>query len=404
MATPSAGGPSGLRWFAVSLALALLALIGLGVSAEGRDEFESRVVDNDWRRSEDPSGGSDGTSGGGSSSGSGSGYRPGSGEGPGTVSGPGGDGTPVDVEIRTPDGSVGIDLQGDGTCLAHTSGEPGSEPLHLRPDPAGGTDELLVTGDGGLEPVPADQLRPDGLVLRPVDGGVDLVQPDGTVIQLRPGPDGRGVEATEVSPEGSVRTLEADRNGEIPIDEDTTLVTGRPGLGMWERDTPWRWIFIAIASIVAASLALAGFLYLTKPDHPFGPDFVGPAGVPADRFEEFLAMLADDDDHSRAIRLAFLAAERGIGGLPTRGETETPFEWSDRVAASRPDVADPLSDLCTLFATARFAPERPTAADRDRAISCLRRLHQHHHQVMTATTTTGRTSADRPGPVGAGPR
>ncbi len=91
-------------------------------------------------------------------------------------------------------------------------------------------------------------------------------------------------------------------------------------------------------------------------------------------------MLAADPDPARAIRLAFAAAERGMGSLPARLDTETPFEWNARVAVDRAELNDPLSTLCSLFATARFAPRRPTPADRDLAVDELRLLaHLANH-------------------------
>ena len=413
VATPSGGGSAGLRWLAIPLAIALLALIGLGASAESRDQFRHRLdtselgggrtdgpsarpgdvprTDQDW-----PATGRDGALGdGGPASGT-----------PGSTGSPTGDArpgeaapgsTPVDVEIRSPDGSVGLELGDDGTT-ARPSGTPdsgsgdsgsGDGPVVLRPDGQGDIAGLRVTEDGSLEPVTADELRPDDLRLRPTDDGVDLIRPDGTVIQLRPGTDGTGVTVTEVAPDGTARELIPDENGEIDLGDGTTLATAPPDRGLWQDSVPWRWVFGGIVTIVAASLALAGYLYLTRPEHGDGSGLLGPSGVPIDRFEEFLASLAADDDHPRAIRLAFQAAERGVGMVPARRSTETPFEWAERVAAGHPRLARPVSELCTLFATARFAPERPTAEDRDRAVSLLRQLHQPHvggDPVDVATT------------------
>jgi hypothetical protein len=253
-------------------------------------------------------------------------------------------------------------------------------------------------------------------VLQPVDGGIDLVRGDGSRIEIRLGPDGASIEATEVGIDGQRRPLEVGEGGEIDAGDGVAISTPDKGpadpvapQSLWEQatSTPWRWIFIGIAALAAISAAVAFVLHRKGSDEPFGADFVGPAGVPRDRFGEFIAMLLADDDPARAIRLAFYAAERGLGGLPHRRNTETPFEWCARAVASHPQVTGPLTSLCSRYATARFAPEQPDPADRDAAVDELRAVFHLATEPADGATDGEAEPRDAAGrersrPVGAG--
>ncbi|MCP4227711.1 MAG: DUF4129 domain-containing protein [Actinomycetia bacterium] len=237
---------------------------------------------------------------------------------------------------------------------------------------------------GQLRPVTADQIQPGDLVVQPVDGGIDIVRADRGRTEIRPeGTTGSSNEAgdefavTEIGADGVSRIHQPDANGQVHLDDGVTvqMPTPRPSLGIWERvtTTPWRWIVLGFVLLALSSIGVALYLHFNRPE-PFGPGFVGQDGVPVNRFDEFLAMLAADPDPARAIRLAFAAAERGLGSLPARHETETPFEWSARVTTDHAELDHPLSNLCSQFATARFAPHRPSSADRDLAVDELRLL------------------------------
>ena len=416
------------RWLALLAPIALILLLGLATSTEpapepeaddqaGRDRSSSETDSdrNSGSFDSSPAGQStDDLGGGGSSGGSGrdrSGFE--LSESDGTlvsfdVQGNDVDGEEVSVGIRVDDDSITAfpRLTGEST------GEATGNRVGLEPDEIDEQVGYRVGSDAGLDPITGDQVEPDDLVIQPAPDGVDLVGADGSRIEIRqeragsggagdpdgPAPNG-GVTVTEVAPDGTPTPRTPDSSGRVAVDDDTTIQLPVDGseLGFWSvrSETPWRAIVIGYAILAILGLATALYLHLTRPE-PFGPDFVAEDGVPPNRFADFLAMLQDDPDPTRAIRLAFAAAERGFGTLPTRTSTETPFEWSGRVAADKPELAEPLTSLCSRFALARFAPDRATAADRDAAVSEL----QHLAHLSGYVPDPARTPIHDPVPVG----
>lgn len=336
----------------------------------------------------------------------------------------GGSGTePVNMEVSGPAGRLGVQLgganpiarpigaddltgapselvegpqgptaqaAGDGTAAAPGSTPDGSTPDGTAQggDGAAPTVGLKLGADGQLQPVSQDQIAPGDLVVAPAGGGLDVLRPDGSRVQIRPGPSsgGSGLVASEVTADG-VTGLQPSDEGQIDVGDGVTVTLPTPDPIDLSNEsdgglTGPGWARLA-ALAAAVVLLLAGlWLWLrrrrrraraTTPDGAGGEAVAPP--LPANQIEALLASLAADPDPARAIRLAFSAAERGMGRLPARHSIETPFEWYRRVSGTQPDLAEALSGLCACFANTRFSPTPPSAADRDAAVSELRRLH-----------------------------
>lgn len=405
----------------------LLVILGLAISAEGRDDFEDSLADQPQQQTQpgDATGpaesstadgdqleapanrsreSNDGANGGDRESVATGDREDGNQDSDGDSFERGRDGSdeestepgelreaePLSFEVLADDGSVGIRLGPDAETSAVAiprdgNGRPGTR-RSLDPSPDQDGSLLRLNPQGDLEAIGSGQIQPGDLVLRPIPGGIDVVRADGTRIEFlvedsngSGAADGDGLADTitinDVDSNGNATPIGPDANGRIEVGDGVTVQL-RPESepsSIWERatTTPWRWFVLAISVLVVVSLSVAYYLHRTRPGEPFGPEFVGSGGVPADRFEDFLAMLLADDDPARAVRLAFEAAERGMGTLPSRHATETPFEWYSRVVADQEVFASALDSLCSRFATARFAPERPTSADRDAAVAEL---------------------------------
>ena len=310
---------------------------------------------------------------------------------------------PISLDIRSDHGSVGIRLD-DGTVVAtpHNGDGPSGEAEPLRPTSVGDGGGLRLRQDGKLEPVSVLDIQPGDLVIRPADDGLDIVRSDGSHTEIRRAEarsDGgaresdqsvgvtNGLDVVEVGADGMALLQDPDRNGQIDLGDGVSIqlpgFDQSPTIREEATTKPWRWLVLAIVTLALAGIAVAIYLRLNQPEQPFGRDFVGRQGVPAHRFDEFLAMLAADPDPARAIRLAFSAAETGMATLPARHATETPFEWYSRIQVGQPHLEIPLASLCSRFATARFAPERPTLAHRDQAIVELRQLAERAGFVPT---------------------
>ena len=284
-----------------------------------------------------------------------------------------------------PSPAAPLPLLMNGESVYRITGDGRFEPLDARPTGASRSGEVIVRAvdanpdrDPSKEPRRSaiDVLHPDGSYteIRAVDDRADnrltLVETDGTRIPIEIGPDGRAT-----LPDGVVvdlRTAEAitEPAGADPVGPQT-------GAGGSSTEQSWpAWArSVALGMVAIAAVGLLVVLVRRRraviDDQPFGPTFVSDAGVPDERFGEFTAMLLADPDPARAIRLAFSAAERGVGGLPRRITTETPFEWCDRVVGEQPQVIDPLQSLCQRFTQTRFAAVRPNATDRNAAVADL---------------------------------
>lgn len=395
-----------LRWTIAPTAVALFALLGLAVSTEDRQAFQARDVADELEADSIASGA------GGSQN-----QLPLDSVGPGATIGVGFEGGRADIRLGgdRPMISPGT---ADGEPLPNAAPLP--LPVHQAPTGEAADrndDAYLLTADGRLEPLDGASIQSGEAVLRsgpPSDGGderggagLDILHPDGSHTEIRLQPSSaEGVTLTRVD-DGGARTrvaVDADGRGELPggividvrLGERSSPLAATPD----EDDPadPRSSIDLSrLAVLVLLSGAAGGLLFLlgrrrhsTVDEEPFGPTFVSQAGVPADRFDEFVSMLAADYDPARAIRLAFSAAERGLGGLPRRITTETPFEWCERVASGRSELAPPLRSLCDHFSRARFAPDQPTADDRDAAIADLVELNRLATTLSPDATGSGR--------------
>ena len=281
--------------------------------------------------------------------------------------------------IETADGPVRLDLAGNGDLVAD---QPAGENIDIDPDDL----SAIRVGEGGtLELVPLDEIQPDDTVLVPNEDGFDLQRPDGSTVEFRPDRENDGITATEVSPDGTEVELTPNPDGSVTLSDGTTVgpIDQAEDGGTFEQivdrasDLPWPWVFGGIAALALLSIGTALYLHKNRPDdHLFDFEEYATTGVPEEQLEKFLAVLSADPDPNRAIRLAFHAAERGLGGVPPRRADETPFEWHARVEQVRPQLGEPLAPICDLFARARFAPGTANEADQNLMIGHLRRLNQ----------------------------
>ncbi len=177
----------------------------------------------------------------------------------------GGSGTePVNMEVSGPAGRLGVQLgganpiarpigaddltgapselvegpqgptaqaAGDGTAAAPGSTPDGSTPDGTAQggDGAAPTVGLKLGADGQLQPVSQDQIAPGDLVVAPAGGGLDVLRPDGSRVQIRPGPssDGSGLVASEVTADG-VTGLQPSDEGQIDVGDGVTVTLPTP--------------------------------------------------------------------------------------------------------------------------------------------------------------------------------
>lgn len=379
-----------LRWLLVPLAVGLFAVVGLALSVQnppaqldqptGFEQTDGAEAPNRTSSEPTPAGdaaGSDVTFGPVEESTGGSSV----------------DGT-VDVEVASPAGGLGIDL---GSPVPVVVGEDGTAAALDAGSLAGG-EGLRLDAGGDLDPLPAGSgIGPSDLVVAPapVEGGVDLLRPDGARVEIRsaggPGPDGgtASVSVTSVDGSGTATPLRPDATGRIDLGSGVTVaVSATPDTTPSSSEDgpdpsndpddgrPWtRWLAVAaMTAILAGALVL---LYRRRDSSAAGD---GPASEPEPpidlgRLADLIERLALDGDPARAIRLAFYAAGRGVGTLPARRSTETPAEWYHRSVETQPHLAPALNVLCNAFAAVRFAPTAPTLADRDEAVGALRQLY-----------------------------
>lgn len=374
-----------LRWLVVPLAVGLLVLTGLGASIQDRrsvlaDETDDRsepiggrAGDQDRSEQQNPRPLDDARS------------DPGSGG--------------SDVELASETGSVGVELGGDVAVAHPRTGEGAGEGTAASDSSGAGgvalTSGMRLTDDGGLEPIDQADVQAGDIVLASAEGGgIDVLRAGGGQVEVRP-TDG-GIDVAEVNANGERTPVAPNEDGVIDLGDGVTLrvpigtgqatedassaAAGPAGgdtqsFGDRVLDGPARRLLIAIAAVGLMAAAIGYLLYRRRQEEPFGPDFVGPDGIPAARFDEFAAMLAADHDLARAIRLSFYAAERGMGRLPQRHSSETPFEWYGRVIVKHNYFAPALGVLCDRFASTRFSPTGPSPQDRDEAVAALIELN-----------------------------
>lgn len=295
---------------------------------------------------------------------------------------------PIAINIDT--GLINIELQPQGDLTA----SPGGQPETVEFDDLSA---IRVDEDGNFEVVPLSEIEPEDTVLVPRDNGFDLLRPDDSFVEFRPDGENDGMTATEVSPDGERRELVPNPDGSVTLDDGRTVgpIDFAEDGSALERlldqtsDLPWPWVFGGIALLAALSIGTALYLYRNRPTDQFDFSQFAVGGIPEDQFEKFLAVIKNETDPNKAIRLAFYAVERGMAGLPHRRADETPFEWHGRVGSLDPQLAVPLGPICDLFARARFAPGEATIHDRDLMIEHLRELNFVAHSRSEQPTMAG---------------
>ncbi len=385
------GNSSRLGWLAVPAFLAVLTLVGLGVSTEGRSDFERRTTEagqDDTGDQIDRTGAVQDDDG-----------QPQATPGPEDAQSaegfPSDDGDQMaDITIATETGEIIIGVDEDGHPLRLTPVGPDGtgQPIEIDPDDLVA---IRLGEDGELEVVPLDEVGPGDTILAPADGGFDLQRPDGSVVEFRADGENGGITATEISPNGESTELEPGPDGSVTLSDGTTVgpIDVVDELGPMERliertrELPWPLLLAGLILLVLASLALALYLHRKRSDETFDFGQLASSGVPDGRFDQFLATLSADPDPSRAIRIGFSVAERGLGGIPSRRPDETPFEWHRRVGGGGAAIDATLGQICDLFARARFAPGRSTEADRQAMITALRQLHRRGRGAAVADDT-----------------
>lgn len=374
----------------------LMVLVGLAIGSESRAEFEEGL-NGDRPAADDADPASDRPGADGSDTESTA--DPGTGADGRTDSAEGADGSATDLsaaeavevgpeislEVRGDDGAVGIRLDPGGSDVAFPRTPDGASglPAELTPDGLPPDSGLRLRSDGTLDVVPLSETEAGDIVIDPAPtNGIDLIRTGGSRIEIRSEPGAPGeapsITLTEVDAEGARSPLSADGEGSVAVGDGISIQLPTPGGQIPPMDEPtqiaWRWFLLWIASMTVASLVLASYLWRTAPALPFSEVFHPPPEVAVSRFVDFLTVLRMDPDAARAIRLAFQGAEGGFGSLPPRTKSETPFEWHSRVAAEHRHLDAVLGSLCSRFTTARFAPERPTAEDRNAAVDELEQL------------------------------
>lgn len=219
-------------WLAIPAFLLALALIGMALSTESREDFEERArQDSEQGQGQDQTGDQGGSqqdrNG---DSGQDPSNRPSDDRQDGSRNGqPGQDGSEGQsgrqpIVIQTEDGEIIVELDEDGNPQRAVSGNstgPTDPSRVLTPDPDGGFIGIRVTEEGTLEPVEDGDLQDEDLLIRPTDGGIDITRPDGSRIRLEPTGDGE-VTGTEIAIDGTPSDLVPD-NGEIVVQPGTEL-------------------------------------------------------------------------------------------------------------------------------------------------------------------------------------
>lgn len=301
------------------------------------------------------------------------------------------------LSFQTEAGLIRIDLDKDGNLVAD---QPNRDNVTFLDGPE--RTAIRVDENGNFEVVPVDELQPGDVVLEPDgNGGFDLVRPDGSRVEFRPDGENGGMTATEFDADGNATELTPNEDGSVTLEDGTEIgaIDEAEDSGPIERliestkEMPWLWLLVGFALLAFLSIGTAIYLHRNRPDDPFDYSQLVSAGkIPRDRFEEFLSMLQADSDPTRAVRLGFAAAESGLGGVPRKRFTETPFEWHERVKTEVSHQAEPIEVICDLFAKARFAPGDSQERDRSRMIDQLRVLNDQSTDALHPRPITDRVN------------
>ncbi len=361
-------GLSQLRWLVIPALLALFAIVGMAVATD--DPSTSPQADqpgqqDDLQLTEDP-GEADAA----------------------PEDTPGG---APEVTVSSREGDISVRFDGDGIARARPGDESAGE-IALAP----GTDDSYQISQGGLlTPVPdrqaAEELADSGVVLSPgSDFGVVVVTPEGDSVRLQADGVTGGVSAVDLADQEA--PIQPNSDGLVVLEDGTTIgPLEEPGQFITigsdpDQSMPWVAIFSVIAVVALVSAATGLFLHRKSEEAPIVMGGSPGSQLKTMAFSELMDRLAADPDPTRAVRIGFDAAQAGLGGLPTRSEDETPFEWEDRVAQALPEAAQPVEVLCDLFARARFAPGASDEADRTLMMEQLNVIHQ-----LRRTTTSSWT-------------
>ncbi len=363
-----------IRWLLAPAFVLLIVIVGMAVGSEDRSQF--------GQAGQNPSPAEDRSTGP-RTSGEGSGSPSNSSRGDDLSGLQVDDAGPIEttsnLEIRGRAGSVDVQLNPDGPELAFPRGADGTGGLatELTTDGMPPDTGFRLAPDGRLELVPADEVAPGDIVLQPHPDGLSLPLGDGDRLDVRVVGDDEVLRFDRVSSDGLSQPVVPDADNVIELGDGVSIRLPTPpdqAAPSPPRGINWRLFLIWLTVMLVGSLGLAYHLHRNGDPILFTDRFTAPDELPVDRLVDFLAALRADPDPARAIRLAFQGAEQGLGTLPAREATETPFEWHRRVADRQPHLDRELGSLCSLFTTARFAPERPHPADRDVAVDNLARL------------------------------
>ncbi|MGI9597292.1 MAG: DUF4129 domain-containing protein [Acidimicrobiales bacterium] len=214
-------------WLTIPAFLLLLALIGMAVTTEPKEDFQERAGDQsdrngDGRSSQNGDGQSNQNQ---SSSQSGrTGDQDGRGDGQGAQSGretdggQGADSGQQPLIIRTENGEIVVELDENGNprrVIPSDSLGPTDPDRVLTPDRDGGFIGLRVTEGGTVEPVEVGELQDEDFLIRPSGEGIDITRPDGSRVELTPTEDGE-LTGTEIAIDGTASDVPAD-DGDIII-------------------------------------------------------------------------------------------------------------------------------------------------------------------------------------------
>jgi len=405
-----------LRWLAIPALMIVLAVVGLASSSESRSSFDNRLDRNDESSQPDPidnprPDNSENQTPSGSDGDEGQGFEtpPGSDQSE-TADGGGeeqqGQGDPDQpVVITSSNGNVEALVSSDPPTLTEISffepdqtSNPEGVEHSAAPTPTaiavyGKSYEILqgvgfqLSEDGELvsRSLELDSegnvpVRPGDLVLAGVDHGVEILEPDGDRVFITIAPQG-SVDIEIVAPDGNSQQLVANIDGEVQLEHGITIRLPYTFVErVWRQatETPWRWLAGAWLTIVVGSAILCYVMYRRRPEPA-----VLPVASTVDRLDiskastfDLLLWLEAEPDPARATRLAFRAAEGGLGQIGARRTTETPIEWHERVAPEDNDTDQALAKLCEQFNLARFSDNTLTESDKAVVIASLRRLRE----------------------------